>query len=323
MCKDALEDKKPVKLDLPIRNVNRTVGTILGYELTKRHGGEGLPEDTIQIQFKGSAGQSFGAFVPKGISLTLEGDSNDYVGKGLSGGKLIVFPPRESTFVAEENILIGNVALYGATGGEAYFRGIAGERFCVRNSGAKAVVESVGDHGCEYMTGGRAVVLGKTGRNFAAGMSGGVAYVLDEENTFRLRCNMEMVDLEGLTEPEDIEELKSLIRNHVRYTESAVGERILGEWGANGHPDRQGTRGFVGKSRYGGGAWVRPPDLSSLEGSCPSAGPSMSAFTTGARFIFRSRKKSSKPRAPGAWIAESLSVTTAARWEISFRNGTI
>ena len=229
-CKDALEEKKPVKLDLPIRNVNRTVGTILGYELTKRHGGEGLPEDTIQIHFKGSAGQSFGAFVPKGISLTLEGDSNDYVGKGLSGGKLVIFPPRESTFVAEENILIGNVALYGATGGEAYFRGVAGERFCVRNSGARAVVESVGDHCCEYMTGGRVVVLGKTGRNFAAGMSGGIAYVLDEENSFRSRCNMEMVDLEDLAETGDIQDLKSLIQYHVEYTGSAVGERILGDW---------------------------------------------------------------------------------------------
>ncbi|MFC1491248.1 glutamate synthase large subunit, partial [Nitrospinota bacterium] len=229
-CKDALERKTPVKLEFPIQNINRTVGTILGYELTKRHGGEGLPEDTIQVHFKGSAGQSFGAFVPSGITLTLEGDTNDYVGKGLSGGKLIVFPPRESTFEAEKNILIGNVALYGATGGEAYFRGIGGERFAVRNSGALAVVESVGDHGCEYMTGGRVVVLGRTGRNFAAGMSGGIAYVLDEENSFRQRCNMEMVDLENLVAPDDVEEVKDLIRNHVKFTGSTVGERILGEW---------------------------------------------------------------------------------------------
>ncbi|MBT4095148.1 MAG: glutamate synthase subunit alpha, partial [Nitrospinaceae bacterium] len=229
-CMDALESKTPVKLELPIHNINRTVGTILGYELTKRHGGEGLPEDTIQIHFKGSAGQSFSAFVPKGISLTLEGDANDYCGKGLSGGKLIVFPPKESSFVAEENILIGNVALYGATGGEAFFRGIAGERFCVRNSGAHAVVESVGDHGCEYMTGGRTVILGKTGRNFAAGMSGGVAYVLDEGNDFQERCNMEMVELEAVETPEDIEELKTLIQKHVDYTESTVGARILAEW---------------------------------------------------------------------------------------------
>ncbi len=230
LCKDALERKTPVKIDLPIRNINRTVGTILGHELTKRHGGEGLPEDTIQVHFKGSAGQSFGAFVPKGISLTLEGDSNDYAGKGLSGGKLIVYPPRESTFEAEKNILIGNVALYGATGGEAYFRGVAGERFCVRNSGARTVVESVGDHGCEYMTGGCVVVLGGTGRNFAAGMSGGIAYVIDEENSFRQRCNMEMVDLEDLIAPDDVEEVKDLIKNHVKYTGSTVGERVLGDW---------------------------------------------------------------------------------------------
>ena len=158
-----------MSLDLPIRNVNRTVGTMLGYEVTKRYGGEGLPDDTIRLQFTGSAGQSFGAFVPRGITLTLEGDSNDYIGKGLSGGKIIVYPPKNATFVAEENIIIGNVALYGATSGEAYFRGVAGERFAVRNSGALAVVEGVGDHGCEYMTGGRVVVLGRTGRNFAAG----------------------------------------------------------------------------------------------------------------------------------------------------------
>ena len=158
---------------------------MLGYEITRRYGGDGLPDDTIQLQFTGSAGQSFGAFVPRGITLTLEGDANDYVGKGLSGGKLVVYPPRQSTFVAEENIIIGNVALYGATSGEAYFRGVAGERFAVRNSGAHAVVEGVGDHGCEYMTGGRVVVLGRTGRNFAAGMSGGIAYVLDADGDVR------------------------------------------------------------------------------------------------------------------------------------------
>ena len=229
-CKDALENSTPVELDLPIYNINRTVGTILGYELTKRHGGAGLPDDTIRIKFKGSAGQSFGAFVPKGISLMLEGDSNDYVGKGLSGGKLVVFPPKESTFAPAENILIGNVALYGATGGEAYFRGIAGERFCVRNSGARAVVESVGDHGCEYMTGGRVVVLGRTGRNFAAGMSGGIAYILDEAGDFETRLNPEMVDLEDLTELEDVEEVKTLIQNHFDYTGSAAAKNILAEW---------------------------------------------------------------------------------------------
>ena len=231
-CREALEHKKPVTLNLPIRNVNRTVGTILGYELTRRYGAEGLPEDTIQLNFRGSAGQSFGAFVPKGITMTLEGDSNDYLGKGLSGGKIIVYPPREATFVPQENILIGNVVLYGATSGEAYFRGVAGERFAVRNSGALTVVEGVGDHGCEYMTGGRVVVLGRSGRNFAAGMSGGIAYVLDEAGDFRTRCNMGMVDLEPLEEEEDIELVKDLIMRHIRYTKSALGERVLIEWDA-------------------------------------------------------------------------------------------
>ncbi|MBI1724729.1 MAG: glutamate synthase large subunit [Candidatus Tectomicrobia bacterium] len=229
-CREAIEKKAPVTLHLRIENVNRTVGTILGSEISKRHGAQGLPEDTISIHFKGSAGQSFGAFVPRGITLTLEGDSNDYIGKGLSGGKLIVFPPKESSFAAERNILIGNVALYGATGGDAYFRGIAGERFCVRNSGAHAVGEGVGDHGCEYMTGGRVVVLGRSGRNFAAGMSGGVAYVLDEAGGFRRRCNMEMVDLEELVAPDDVEEVKTLVRNHANYTASEVAQRVLARW---------------------------------------------------------------------------------------------
>jgi len=225
--REALEHTTPVAITLPVRNVNRTVGTMLGYEVTKRHGAEGLPDDTIRLNFNGSAGQSFAAFVPRGITLTLEGDSNDYIGKGLSGGKLIVYPPKNARFVAEENILIGNVALYGATSGEAYFRGVAGERFAVRNSGALTVVEGVGDHGCEYMTGGRVVVLGKTGRNFAAGMSGGVAYVLDPDDTFQRRCNMEMVDLESLDNPEDVQLVRSLIVRHVQYTGSELGSRVL------------------------------------------------------------------------------------------------
>ncbi|OGL62641.1 MAG: glutamate synthase subunit alpha [Candidatus Tectomicrobia bacterium RIFCSPLOWO2_12_FULL_69_37] len=229
-CREAVEKKAPVTLRLRIENVNRTVGTILGSEISRRHGAEGLPEDTVSIHFKGSAGQSFGAFIPKGVTLILEGDSNDYMGKGLSGGKIVVFPPRESSFTAERNILIGNVALYGATGGEAYFRGIAGERFCVRNSGAHTVVEGVGDHGCEYMTGGRVVVLGRSGRNFAAGMSGGIAYVLDEAGDFRRRCNMEMVDLEELVVPDDVEEAKTLIRSHANYTGSEVAQRVLARW---------------------------------------------------------------------------------------------
>jgi glutamate synthase (ferredoxin) len=230
MCQTALEKKEPVDIRLPIRNVNRTVGTILGSEVTRRHGPVGLPDDTIRVQFTGSAGQSFGAFLPRGITLTLEGDANDYVGKGLSGGKIIVFPPHDATFVAEENILIGNVALYGATSGEAYFRGVAGERFAVRNSGALAVVEGVGDHGCEYMTGGRVVVIGGTGRNFAAGMSGGIAYVLDEDGSFPRRTNLGMVDLEAVVDTADVEMVKDLLSRHIRYTHSPVAARLLVDW---------------------------------------------------------------------------------------------
>jgi glutamate synthase (NADPH) large chain len=230
MCQPALEKKEPVDIRLPIRNVNRTVGTILGFEVTSRHGADGLPDDTIRLHFTGSAGQSFGAFLPRGITLTLEGDSNDYIAKGLSGGKVIVYPPRDATFVAEKNILVGNVVLYGATSGEAYFRGVAGERFAVRNSGALAVVEGVGDHGCEYMTGGRVVVIGDTGRNFAAGMSGGLAYVLDEAGDFRRRCNLGMVDLEPVVDTDDVETIKDLLARHIRYTQSPVAARLLVDW---------------------------------------------------------------------------------------------
>ena len=229
-CMPALEHGKPVSLDFSIRNINRTVGTILGSELTRRHGGTGLPDDTIQLGFTGTAGQSFGAFLPRGITMTLEGDANDYIGKGLSGGKIVVFPPKTARYVAEENILIGNVALYGATSGRAFFRGRAGERFCVRNSGAKAVVEGTGDHGCEYMTGGAAVVIGPTGRNFAAGMSGGVAFVMAKENDFRRRCNLEMVDLEPLADADDIELVRDLLIQHAGYTGSAVAKRLLKAW---------------------------------------------------------------------------------------------
>ena len=229
-CRDAIEHGKHVSLELPIRNVNRTVGTMLGFEVTSRWGGKGLPDDTIRVNFRGSAGQSFGAFVPRGISFTLEGDANDYWGKGLSGGKLAVFPPRGATFPPEKNIIIGNVALYGATGGEAYVRGVAGERFAVRNSGAYAVVEAIGDHGCEYMTGGRVVVLGRTGRNFAAGMSGGIAFVLDREGDFARRCNRGMVELERLDQPEDITLVRELITRHVATTRSEYARRILDDW---------------------------------------------------------------------------------------------
>ena len=198
LAEPALARREKVVLELPISNANRSVGTMLGSEVSRRHGGQGLAHDTIDISFRGSAGQSFGAFLPAGITLRLEGDANDYVGKGLSGGRVIVRPPHDATFIAEHNVIAGNVALYGATSGEAFIRGVVGERFAVRNSGAIAVVEGVGDHGCEYMTGGRVVVLGRTGRNFAAGMSGGVAYVLDEDGDFAQRCNREMVLLEGL-----------------------------------------------------------------------------------------------------------------------------
>jgi glutamate synthase (ferredoxin) len=225
----AIEERQPVELNLPIRNVNRTVGTLLGSQVTRRWGGAGLPDDTIRVQFTGSAGQSFGAFVPHGITLSLEGDANDYVGKGLSGGRLIVYPPKAATFAPEENILIGNVALYGATSGEAFFRGIAGERFAVRNSGVHAVVEGVGDHGCEYMTGGRVIVLGRTGRNFAAGMSGGVAYVFDQDRRFEGRCNTGLVDLDEIDASDD-DLLKLLIGRHVQLTGSDHAGRLLLDW---------------------------------------------------------------------------------------------
>jgi glutamate synthase (ferredoxin) len=231
-CRDAIDHGRAVSLRLPIRNVNRTVGTTLGYEDTKKHGAKGLPDDTIRVHFTGSAGQSFGAFVPRGISFTLEGDANDYWGKGLSGGRLAVFPPTAATFKAEENIVIGNVALYGATSGEAYVRGVAGERFGVRNSGVHAVVEGIGDHGCEYMTGGRVVVLGRAGRNFAAGMSGGIAYVLDRAGDFRQRCNMGMVDVSALADAEDIQLVRDLIAKHIAATGSTYARAILDEWTA-------------------------------------------------------------------------------------------
>jgi glutamate synthase (NADPH) large chain len=230
LAKDALEHRKPVEIHLPIRNVNRTVSTMLSAEVSRRFGAEGLPPYTVQMHLKGSAGQSFGAWLAPGVALHLEGDANDYCGKGLSGGFMSVRPPKEATFKAEENIIIGNVALYGATGGEAFFRGVAGERFAVRNSGAHAVVEGVGDHGCEYMTRGLIVVLGKTGRNFAAGMSGGVAYVLDEDGSFASRCNPGMVELGPVSNQDELKQLHALIVRHQQYTESEVARRILAKW---------------------------------------------------------------------------------------------
>ncbi len=229
-CKPAIENREKVVLDLDIKNIHRVVGTITGSEITRKYGPKGLPEDTITVRFKGSAGQSFGGFMPPGMTFLLEGDANDYVGKGLSGGKLAIFPPASSTFKAEENIIIGNVALYGATAGEAYIRGMAGERFCVRNSGVNAVVESVGDHGCEYMTGGRVVILGTTGRNFAAGMSGGVAYVLDEKGDFPKNVNLQMVGIEKLSDAKEVAEVRSLVEKHFAYTRSTRAEQVLASW---------------------------------------------------------------------------------------------
>ena len=229
LAEGSLKHGDRVHLEMPIRNVNRTVGTMLGYHLTKRWGGEGLPDDTIQVDFTGSAGNSFAAFVPSGITLRLYGDANDYLGKGLSGGRVIVTPPEDVPFVAEENVIAGNVILYGATGGEVFIRGMVGERFCVRNSGALAVVEGIGDHGCEYMTGGRVVILGPTGRNFAAGMSGGIAYVLDSEGTFSSRVNRELVDLEDPDE-NDIGWLRETIAKHHSETDSGVANEIIDSW---------------------------------------------------------------------------------------------
>jgi glutamate synthase (NADPH/NADH) large chain/glutamate synthase (ferredoxin) len=230
LCIDAIEKQEPVEATFSIRNINRVAGTMLGSEITKRYGADGLPEDTIRLTCKGSAGQSFAAFIPPGLTMRLIGDANDFLGKGLSGGKIIVHPSRKSTFIPEENIIVGNVSFYGATAGEAYINGIAGERFCVRNSGANVVVEGVGDHGCEYMTGGKVVVLGATGKNFAAGMSGGVAYVLDQTGDFRGKCNQEQIILDQVGDEEELKTIQNMIERHVQYTNSPFGKRILDDW---------------------------------------------------------------------------------------------
>jgi glutamate synthase (NADPH/NADH) large chain len=226
----AIKSKEKVWLAHTITNVDRTVGAMLSGEISRRYGEEGLPSNTIMANFTGTAGQSFGAFLVKGVSFRLEGDSNDYIGKGLSGGRIIVVPPVGSTFNPEENIIVGNTSFYGATSGEAYIRGVAGERFCVRNSGAKAVIEGSGDHCCEYMTGGRVVVLGTTGRNFAAGMSGGIAYVLDQEGNFEYFCNKGLVELAPVEDKSDIIELQDMINKHLLYTQSTMAAKILTNW---------------------------------------------------------------------------------------------
>jgi glutamate synthase domain-containing protein 3 len=231
ICANSIEQAEPIHFGQKIMNVNRTVGTMLSAEISRKYGEAGLPDGTIKIDFNGNAGQSFGAFLVHGVQFHLFGDSNDYFGKGLSGGRLIIQPQKESPFVAEKNVIIGNVALFGATRGEAFIRGLAGERFAVRNSGARAVIEGVGDHGCEYMTGGCVVCIGHTGRNFAAGMSGGIAFVLDQAGDFsEHRCNHELVDLEEVVDPKDVDELRALIEQHQRYTGSAAAAKILEDW---------------------------------------------------------------------------------------------
>ncbi|MCK4746278.1 MAG: glutamate synthase subunit alpha, partial [Bacteroidales bacterium] len=229
-CNPALEKKEIVVLNMDIRNTDRATGAMLSGRISGLYGLEGLPEDTIHVGFKGSAGQSFGAFLTKGVTFRLEGDANDYLGKGLSGGKIIVVTPKGSRYAPEDNVIIGNTVLYGATSGEVFVNGIAGERFCVRNSGVTAVVEGTGDHCCEYMTGGRTIVLGKTGRNFAAGMSGGIAYVLDIEGNFDYFCNMGMVEISLVEDLNDLSELRDLIKKHHRYTGSPRAREVLDDW---------------------------------------------------------------------------------------------
>jgi glutamate synthase (NADPH) large chain len=228
----AIERQERTRLELPIRNIHRTVGAILSHRIYRRHGSKGLPDGTLEITFRGAAGQSFGAFLSPGVTLRLVGEANDYLGKGLSGGRIVVETPPGSTFSPADNVIVGNTLLYGATRGEVFINGLAGERFAVRNSGAVAVVEGVGDHGCEYMTSGVVVVLGRTGRNFAAGMSGGVAYVLDEQQLFDTLCNLDMVDLESIWHREDVQLLHDLISRHYRWTGSRQASRILDNWQA-------------------------------------------------------------------------------------------
>jgi glutamate synthase domain-containing protein 3 len=230
LARPALDAGKKVSAELTIDNVNRTVGTTLSGEVAKKYGFDGLPDETIHFKFNGNAGQSFGCFLATGITLELEGDANDYLGKGLSGGRIVAYPPKTATFKAEQNIIAGNVICYGAIAGEIYLRGVVGERFCVRNSGATAVVEGVGDHGCEYMTGGRVIVLGKTGRNFAAGMSGGIAYVYDDDGQFAKKCNHEMVELEKPTEESDRQTIRTLLENHHKFTDSPLAKAVLDDF---------------------------------------------------------------------------------------------
>ena len=334
---------------MPVRNVNRVVGTITGSEVTKKWGVAGLPEDTIQIKFKGSAGQSFGAFMPNGMTFALEGDANDYFGKGLSGGKLAVFPSAKATFPSEQNMIVGNVALYGATRGEVFVRGMAGERFAVRNSGVDTVVEAVGDHGCEYMTGGRVVVLGPTGRNFAAGMSGGIAYVLDENNEFAARVNAQMVDVERVEDPEEAEELRALIEKHVAVHRQRARQghsRGLAHQAAEvragdpeglqaraGVPEACARPGAVGRRSHHGGVrrerarprarrrqlelqvvrdrWESQQDSLNICANCRWTAHRWSACATGTSSTTTWTRSACASRARAAWIAACRSATRA------------
>ena len=342
LAQPAIDSGEPVRAQVKIRNVNRTVGTILGHEVTKKYGGEGLPDGTIDLTLIGSAGQSFGAFVPKGITLRLEGDANDYVGKGLSGGRIVVRPDRAATFEADEQIIAGNTIAYGATRGEIFIRGGVGERCCVRNSGAWVVTEGVGDHGCEYMTGGRVVVLGKTGRNFAAGMSGGVAWVLDLKD---FRVNKELVELGPVT-TEAAVELEGMVRRHFEETGSTVAEELLADWEtsltrftevmptdyrivAGGQGQGRGRRPRRGRHRQrddGGAAWLTPRDSSRTAGRSRRGVRSRSASRTGTRSTPAGRAarccRSSPSRPAAAWTAASRSATRAARSATSSPSGT-
>ena len=312
-----LKGKRTGRLELTVSSTDRAFGTLFGAEIT-RQCGDSLPDDSYVITCHGGGGQSFGAFIPKGLTLELEGDCNDGLGKGLSGGKLVLYPPKDSTFDPGENIIVGNVALYGATSGQAFINGMAGERFCVRNSGAIAVVEGVGDHGCEYMTGGRCVILGPTGKNFAAGMSGGIAYVLDEKHDLYMRLNKDQVMTDTLTEPHDIAELRSLIEAHVAATGSPRGP-LLQEGHAPGlrpdapvhrpvrgerhDPSAGGDRGVLRQYqslRGGWTTWENPPAFWNIPAGRMAAGPRRSGSGTGRSSTFPCRRRSGASRAPGA-----------------------
>jgi glutamate synthase domain-containing protein 2/glutamate synthase domain-containing protein 3 len=333
-AKPALERREKVTFALPITNRNRTVCTMLSAEISRRHGADGLPPETVSIKFTGSAGQSFCAWLAPGISVELEGDANDYFGKGLSAGRVVVYPPRNATFVAEDNIIVGNVSLYGATGGEVFLRGQAGERFCVRNSGATAVVEGVGDHGCEYMTKGLVVILGSAGRNFAAGMSGGVAYVLDEDGTFETRCNKGMVGIEPVL-GDDARTVRTLIERHQTFTGSALAARLLADWDhvlqsfrRSCRPTtRPSSRASISTARLPGSRpssrqWARSPDFSSSSARRRTKRRSLRDSSTGGSSRRSCRRSSSASRAHAAWIAAFPSVTRAARSGTSSPTGT-